>query len=59
MNLSRREMIPALGVSAGFKTGLTGASSAMVDGESEYKLARGLNYLNTAARGRVAKAKLK
>ena len=52
-------MIPALGVSAGFKTGLTGASSAMVDGESEYKLARGLNYLNTAELGRVAKAKLK
>lgn len=31
----------------------------MVGGESEYMLASGLNYLNAAALGHVAKAKLK
>ena len=52
-------MIEALGVSAGAGTGLTGASSAMVADESEYTLAPRLSYLNPAALGRVAQAKLK
>ena len=52
MNLSRREMITALGLTATVNmSGFAGISFAAAPAKSEYMFTPGLNYLNTAALG--------